>query len=430
MMINDDIDRIFSEAFSGDEVMPPAEVKRAIDQKLFGTGYAKIVVLMIVGAMFVTGLTLLISGESFPKPSNDVKAQKDIAIPTRGNNVTINASSDKVIAPASNLKSNVPSENQRVDVLPTGVSGIIRNSVRGNNPAIAENTNKPKGTDKDLSVVHVNPLVNQEQDNNNFANGQSMIDDLGTKKTSYLTVAGLPGLKGQKFPGHIAKQRFPMSLSLYSGSSFGVNKFNLDPSQNIDLMRLNEGTGLDLSAEFGIGLTRFSEIKTGLGYENRNWSVEQSDQVTDSVFTGFEWVLFQDSTMQWDSVYMATYDSYLSAISASKNYHVNAFVLPVYYSRKFELATRLDLTLSLGARFKYLQYKEFDNEVGNFNDPASISKFDIDISLRPELNYHFTHFSLGLYSTCNGNLLNSMQWDFAERRRLTFGTGMVFRYVF
>lgn len=481
MKENDEIERLFSSAFEGAEMLPPDSVKTGIDKALFGAGPAAsqksrgwIVWSVLSVALISFGTFWLMQpeeggselaaddrqiteravGQEAENEKNEaVSGNPDIQTDAHPGNVP---PADKSAAAEEDENSvqNTPERTKAtVHRLQSGSKGMSEGTGDGGpgaessrGQAVASGITDPgkmaeagsgsvpdsgktgKGSDggKTLSdnAWEESRTAAADQTASETVQVSGNVDALAVRKPGLFALTEQRTASTGQFSTHAGRKPNAWELELYAGPSFGYNTLRGDGAPS----SLKEQNGMYASLEALYPIAGSWSVSAGIDFGQRRDQLSVSGFSNDSVFAGNQEVIVYDSTqVPIDTLYYPIYDPVQKEVQFSGMVRQYSIGIPIYVRYKLKLAGRLGLDLAVGARFSYMKYTN-ESEVPGIPYPDRYRQFGINASFRPELVYRFPKMAFGLYGRFEYDFMNGMEWNAIKRTRLSYGLGLCLRY--
>ena len=256
-------------------------------------------------------------------------------------------------------------------------------------------------------------------------NMSTNVDRMPLYKPSYLgsassqNIVSGPGLKSVRFNPN----RF--SLALYSGVTLGTN--NIKEGKNTSsLLKLNESVGSNTSFEVNYMLRHPFSLSGGIDFSLRKDKLIESISTAETVQSN-EWQYSYDSTiMQMDSILVTINTDVTTLTREESTLQYYSVGIPIYFNYDRFIHKRFQLSVGLGVRFSYLNYKTINaNSAINYPD---YSHFGMNAMLRPELRYVFSRVSIGIYAKVEYDMITGMKWQNLNRQRYGWNAGLTLRF--
>ena len=211
------------------------------------------------------------------------------------------------------------------------------------------------------------------------------------------------------------------SLVSYGGVQSIFNR--ITSSVPLSNFKVEESSGIDFSLDIRYN---FSEkISVGTGLDLNTHSLKLTDSVVDmDIIIEGEWLLTVDSVL----IYQVTYDTILSTTKVQGGIKQTSIGIPLYFSYSTPLSSRLSLRTAIGGR---LSYETFGVGTQALGFPKStFSQFGVSTFIRPEIQYRFNNFGVGLYGKFTYDFKHGIDWESIQRQRCGIGGGFVLSYTF
>lgn len=469
MKERDEIEDLFSSAFSDFEKMPPPDLKSAIDERLFTIpekkrkkGYIWImsVVALLIGVLwfgyaYFDGSNqkeqLVISSSAFSDSTakgsgSGQDGQRDKKSVIVDENGTATESKEKVKDGSNTLsvqgKERVHDANQSETVNASG-RGKQKGGLKAKKGS-KEKTTTDKNVNDQLSetvnehpfntpgVTEVNNPVNDVSDDNSAQGTESdKKDDVAVADAeSKDTDTTQPEIKQDptpQLPLAEDNSKKNWSLTLLAGPTYGLSKLDR-PSSPEYFMK--ETVGFAASVESSFMLGQKWGVTTGLDFNTRTDIFYR--EVMDSTFIGQAYDYIYDTQVVdsvIDSVLVDVYEN--SGIVSEEQQRISHFsvAVPVYFTLAFPLSSKLNLELNGGMRFSYVSNKLSSND---FSLPVPTFKsVGIRATLRPQIIYRMDNgMGIGGYLNTGYDVIPAVQWESIKRSRIDLGGGILLRYSF
>jgi hypothetical protein len=472
MKERDEIEELFSSAFSDFEKMPPPDIKSAIDEQLFTVpekrkrkGYIWIMsaIALLIG-MFWFGYGYfgdekeneqqVTSSSAVPGSDNDaLSAEKG----TNETNVSTNQSDNSSDAAGNegNISDNpIVSEEAFATQYEAGTSNSIADK-----PSVQKKNKKTKGTGEtsttpkndrgemtppSSSLKNGQEITNEEHEKgsvdavNTSSEVASTEDNKKTEKVEDQVPAEEPKDTSETQPD-VAQQPTPdqpkapektgknWSLSLLAGPTYGFSSLDR-PNSPEYFMKEDPGFSIGVESSFMLG-QRWG-ITTGLDMNKRTDIFFQ--EVFDSTYVGQSYEYIYDMQVTdsiVDSILVDVYE--YASVNTEQQQRISHFsvALPVYFTLNFPLSQKLGLEVNGGVRISYVSNKLSSNE---YSLPTPTFKsVGIRATLRPQVIYALDNgMGIGGYLNTGYDVIPAVQWESIKRSRLDLGGGILLRYSF
>lgn len=483
MKINDEIEELFSTSFDGAEMTPPTDVLENIKKEIFPVGNANtrkggwlFMILSITAAAGLVSMMFSKSQSANRLNSSHLNIKSESSIEGNSKNRTENSSvqnddsyfektqveepdtsiedikKGKVDASASD-ESKINSSSSSFQVTSTNATTALVNP--SNNKTIEKNQEKQAsliqndqltsfekevfsdGEKEDyqkqstvLSSAN-EPLksfgkVNSENEiNDNSLNTNDALDLLPVSKLTGLSNSSEPNIIGKELINGSHNKPNRLSLSLYSGLTFGTNIIK-EGNNTSSLLKMNERIGFSASMELNYMLNHPFSLSAGIDFSTRKDVIVESVATVESIQTS-EWQYTYDSTiMQLDSTLVNINTDVASVNREESTIQFYSIGIPIYFNYDRFFHKRFQFSLGMGVKLSYLNYKTID-ENPSITYP-DYSHFGMNAMLRPEVRYVFSRFSIGVYAKVEYDILTGMKWQDLSRQRYGWNAGITLRY--
>lgn len=433
----DDIEQMFSDAFSGSEVTPPAEVKENIDKVLFGEGgrgawYMRKTVwllLLLIGFGVAIGSYKLITLEedqpaqvasadiqddshSRIKKENEIWSSDSnievIELPET-NEVELEGAIQPDVKKVKAHSSQISDNNNFADHFSDATAEVNSDDI----PTIKIESIDQRETEKEISTEKITSTDGSIVENDSIMIAEDMVDTL--------------------FDIAPNNQRKLLRFSLYSGFTNGSNSYNYtDPAFVAMDRELSESYGFNSSLEISFPIMKTMDITSGFELNLKRDQFLKSVNFTDSTFIGVDTVFVWNDPNQQDTIIDTLYNSiyeYNEYTEESRSViKTTCISIPVYLTYRVALARRLTLGTSIGARFSYSKYNFVED--GLMMSENTYRKYGVSLILRPELVYNIERLGVGVYGKAGYDLVNGLSSDLTRVRRFEYGAGVCLKYSF
>lgn len=484
MKERDEIEELFSSAFSDFEKMPPIDVKAAIDERIQAALPSKRrkggfiwIMSSIIGLVLLSWIGIRIfSSDQVKERGNQQQfiSKQTTDQETEANSGLGNVSSDNELndSEQGSQKNSIDSDEKSLQnttstnststnkelgstypVKPTKqLLPKKRTSHKGSDVTFVSNDRSPKKgntgkivkkndqTDKSLENVVItediaktiekgevtdknvtkNPIVSEEV----LANSSEQPSDSPNEISPEVAVNPLP----QTVPETATFT--PWSYTLYAGTTYGFSSLKQGVGSEY-LMKEKFGISASFESNYQIN-SRFG-IAAGLDFNSRKDVFYQKvNEAVDSSFTGNTLQYIYDPQVVdsiIDSMMVATYSYSFKQIEHQEIINHYSIAIPVYFNVNVFTAGKWSMKVNAGMRFSYVSNKLGSNPY-NLPNPE-FKSFGLRGSLRPQILYTADNgFGIGGYVNAGYDLIPTVQWSEITRDRIDLGVGLLFRFSF
>lgn len=210
-------------------------------------------------------------------------------------------------------------------------------------------------------------------------------------------------------------------IGLFSGV---YNSYNKNNEENLTKRWWNSQIGFETSLQAKIRFKPRLAVGFGVGYGRNKLSLsrESTAFTTDSI-PGY-WV--DNPVGSPDSVYIApTVDTTFYSITSKGDYSVSKIFIPIYFEFRQPLFKSFYLDVGVGTRLHFQSWKSKDSQLN-----PKLSKFNMDLTLRPQFTYLIQKFSVGIYGRLDYTPLGLSDWGSLRANSIRGGLGVCFSYRF
>lgn len=484
MKERDEIEELFSSAFSDFEKIPPIDVKAAIDESIQGTLNEKrrkggiiwimssiiaLVLLSWMGIRFFSGDEVREIGSGQQLITQDTTEQetganrehvaeisdREMKDPLKGsqkNNTEIRKKSLQT-APFTNSTSTKKEVNQA-----GFVNTVIKTTVKerssqkgvGANSMVSDRSQKGSDADKkDKSASKrdtklagnvvfpdesAKEIAGTEEEHKNMTEKPNVAaSDIAkvTEQSSDSSNDISPEVAVNPVPPTVPEiaSLSPWSYTLYAGTTNGFSRLNYSVGSGY---QMKEKFGISASFESNYQLSSRFGIAAGLDFNYRKDVFQKKNEATDSTFTGNVLQYIYDPQVVdsiIDSMMVATYSySYTLKVFEEMINHFS-IAIPLYFNVNVFTEGKWSMKVNAGMRFSYVSNKLVSNP-NNLPNPEFRS-FGLRGSLRPQILYTTdSGFGIGGYVNVGYDIIPAVQWSEITRNRIDLGAGLLFRFSF
>ena len=469
-----DIDDLFQQSFENFEVLPPDEVKRKIDEALFGKRKRRFfgiwfwTLLPLAGIAFLTLLWIntdpgkqkhTIAQQSFQATETKTEHETAKSKKSQGTVSTQAPEGEKLDRNNSSTKLNT-SENP-------GEINHTSSSAHKSGKSTAGKSSLSKKRSRNRAASERAAVLAEEHQTTNTHSGDEATDGLAdTKGTlpdsasvspadSLALASGSDSLSRAKkddtsendslADNYVKPERKPKSQTKLSpylvGVQFGLTR-GINSSQENVLFRESNPFYVNLDASFR---PRKIGVSSGFNYFSTSETATHNYTQTDTVQTGITYDYITEDTLEYiydsnqvvidsivhtviiDSTANYSYDIQTNSYTQSSVYRVSYFSLPLMLSFQQRLAPKLYLDLMAGGVISYqkLRFKESNPA----NDNVTLTEFGFRLCVKSNLRYQFSEFGVSLNSNFNYDLKPVQYLQKARKRQaVDFGVGIWYNF--
>jgi len=298
---------------------------------------------------------------------------------------------------------------------------------------------KIKATDTSLSKFQTKENQSIEQDNSRIETLNLKIEDSLNKNADSITMSrdhkketvDSSKLKKendlkQEIIASKEENKKPSTkwnIALYGGIVNGINILNPTNTQLVE--KISTNFSLEATYQFH---SKFA-VSAGLGFDHRSESLNKNFNQIDSIISGTNVQYIIDSNnVIIDSIVIIDYAFNTVNSSEKQLITYSTFSIPLYLN--YTVFEKNKWSGAIGAGIKLNYFKTIVNSsISEFQNPT-LSNFGLQVQLRPQLNYNWSKFGIGIYSTITFDVKQAAEWADFTRKRVASGTGIIFKYKF
>lgn len=411
----DELENMFSNAFSGETATPPAEVKTNIDKELFGTkgrviwlfGLLLLLILPIGGYLIYTNYTSDADSKSaqITKENNGT----EMSFEESGNSIEDQA----IMETEQGAEDMIASHTSFSDSDRREGGGEVNSTSSLDEGSVEERSVVGTGLDRDIFTAEKLPLLSSVQ-----------VDEKPNPYDLLFMCATKPYIK----------QRKPISLDVYAGVESGRNNYDYTVNTFAPMDRsLSEDLGISFSLEASVPIGQRFSLASGVGLNHtrnmfvREWIGADSTYVGDTLVVTQYWDPINMVTVT-DSSYEPMYEYSEVEKMAATSISRTSYFIPLYLKYERAIGFNWRVGASVGARFSYDQLKFLDNQLNL--QAQDFKRFGMSAIFRPEIGYAQNKWQLGAYGQVGYDLMHGLSGDITRVKRYSFGGGLRFRYTF
>lgn len=436
----DELENMFSNAFSDEKVIPPKSVKQNIDRKLFGSN-GKVIWLFALLLLFllpIGGLLIYNQLGSGSQSSVDVAMNEESGefISSEGESGV----DQKSINASQSLS--MTKESEKVNDTQLATSDESRSERRPFSNTTGNGTRDESKEEEEEELQLASSSVHDVRTEQQRPASQEEVQWEEHNKASLLA---LENVNEKPLPYDLlfmcatqppVKTRQPISIDVYAGVENGTVNYDYDKSVNTLVAmdrKLTEELGASVSLEVSYPVFNRFSLATGLGVHRGINTFSRGAYGMDSTYTGDTLIVTQyfDTVNQVqvvDSNYVATYDYNEYETLETTQVMRTTYFLPIYLKYEKDFGVNWRLGASVGLRFSYDQIKLRDNTL-NLSE-KEFKRFGMSAILRPEIGYQLNRWNFGAYGQVGYDLIHGLSSDITRVTRYSYGGGLRFRYTF
>lgn len=493
MKEQNEIEQLFSSAFDGFEVTPPAKVKAAIDESIFAE---KVLVhkrkgfiwlFPLLGIFFIIGFiglsfnTLYASKTSnqtansaFNSTSHDPSSQnhqskysghsqntlirkktKELnATPQRnGEGIEISTANGTDYSASKSFKSSKKTLHSEE----TGLSSIKTRSNKQGKKAWVSASKKQKSSNNKIRKIKTDKLLGSTVNiGNDGGLGKTKIgvdglvasidysekpnteiestNHFAEQDSSLISMKDTLklSLKNGVVEGQNLRLNIPQpkwTVSLYNGTFYGVNKLTQSSLSNYEM---SSRLGVYSGLEVAYSFSQKWAVNSGINYMHYSDNLVEQFSDTTEIQNGYSVQYIYNNPLLQDSIIDSVVTvEYITQI----NYHnygqkIKYNIFSIPIYASFTFFEKGNWMASATAGMRFNFYTaKIVSAEGTITNPT-FKKVGSTLALRPEVSYTFGKMGIGIYLNSSYDLTSIAQWPEFTKKRFDLGGGVVLKYRF